>query len=154
MTAHHAALLAALAGAACRPPSPAPLTPAAATGAALLGRWEYVAPPPAQPSLNAGLRVAVEFDSAAGARFSGRVVMWFAGDLGLAPGLFGRVQGEVSPSGSATFAIPFARAGTPPLTITGVLRGDTLAIVTVRRGNEPGPFSTAAGAAFVRRSAG
>lgn len=156
MTPRHAALLAALTGAACRAPSPPPLTPVATTGAALLGRWEYVAPPPprpepTQPSLNAGLRVAVEFDSAAGARFSGRVLMWFAGDMGLGPGLFGRVEGEVTPAGAASFAIPFVRTNAPPLIVSGIVRGDTLAITSARRGVEPGPLSTAAGAAFVRR---
>jgi hypothetical protein len=155
MAAHHAALLAALAGAACRPPSRAPLTPAAATGAALLGYWEYVAPRPlpAQPSLNAGLRLAVEFDSAAGARFSGRVALWFAGDMGLGPGVFGRVEGEVTPAGAASFAIPFVRTNAPPLIVSGIVRGDTLAITSARRGVEPGPLSTAAGSAFVRRPA-
>ena len=156
MNARRAALLAAIACSACRAASPPPLTPAATTGAALLGRWEYVAPPrplPAQPSLNAGLRLAVEFDSAAGARFSGRVALWFAGDMGLGPGLFGRVEGEVTPAGAASFAIPFVRTNAPPLIVSGIVRGDTLAITSARRGVEPGPLSTAAGSAFVRRPA-
>ena len=38
------------------------------------------------------------------------------------------------------------------MTVTGRLAGDTLTITDARHGADPGPFSTAAGAAFVRRA--
>ncbi len=123
--------------------------------AALLGRWEYVAPPAtttaAGPSLGAGFRVTLEFDSIAGPNAYGHVTQWFAGDVGLAPTLFGRVAFGITPNGAANLTIPFARSAGPAVTVEGLLRGDTLRITTARRGDEQGPFSTAAGAAFVRR---
>ena len=154
-------LLLLTAAAACARAGPPPAAPAAPRGvagpapaAALLGRWEYVAPSAttsAGPSLGAGFRVTIEFDSTAGPSAFGRVTQWFAGDVGLAPTLFGRVACAVTPHGAASLTIPFARSAGPAVTVEGLLQGDTLRIKTARRGDEQGPFSTAAGAAFVRR---
>lgn len=159
MSVRHALWLAAALSAACgrtRPPEHTAFpAPAREPADVLLGRWEYVAPatrPRHHPALGAGFRVAVQFDSAAGNQAFGRVVTWFAGDVGLAPTMFGRVEGEVSQDGNTRMSIPFARAEGPAMTISGRLAGDTLAITDARQGDEPGPFSTAAGAAFVRRT--
>jgi hypothetical protein len=158
-----AVLLAATAGHGCRtasPASPAPPAPQAVAapgaadepGAALLGRWEYVAPPrpaPARPALHGGVRVALEFDSAAGTRAFGRVTLWFAGDLGLGPGMFDVVDGAVAPDGAAHLTIPFARSTSAPLTVEGMLAGDTLRITASRQGVDEGPLAPTA--VFVRR---
>jgi hypothetical protein len=104
------------------------------------------------PSLGAGLIVELEIDSVAGKKFWGRVIRWFAGDMGIASSTFDRVVGEVTDSGTANFTIPFARDAAAPLFVSGVLRGDTLTIERALRREEPGPFSTAIGSAFVRRT--
>lgn len=150
-------LLACSTGVSCRaqlkPTSQAASVPLAAV---MLGRWEYTAAarPIARPSLGAGFHVTLEIDSAAGTQFRGRVAFWFAGDLGVSPETFGAVTGSVGDSCRVTFNIPYARAGISPVSVVGLLSGDTLAIKPSRRGEEPGPFSTAAGSAFVRTRRG
>lgn len=126
-------------------------------GAAMLGRWEYVAPaksPARAPTLGAGLLVAVEIDSAQGSLFSGRVARWFSGDVGMPPSAFGPVTGTVGEQG-VQFAIPVVHAGTSQIIVTGRFTGaDTLTIETATRGNDPGPFAQGPGAMFVRTRMG
>ena len=144
---HAAVALTVACGAGAQAPTPA---------TAMLGRWEYRTPPRPRmdgPALGAGLIVEIEIDSVAGKKFWGRVIRWFAGDMGVASSTFDRVMGEVTDSGTANFTIPFARDAAAPLFVSGVLRGDTLSIKSAFRREEPGPFSTAAGSAFVRRAA-
>src|SRR5439155_386864 len=100
----------------------------------LLGTWEYVAPRravPARPSLGAGLRVSLQFDSTAHDTAFGRVVRWFAGDVGKPPATFGTVTGVVTGDGVVSIAIPSAMAGVAPITLTATVAGrDTLTITT------------------------
>ena len=51
--------------------------------AVMIGRWEYARPTPrsGEPSLNVGLIVAFDIDSAADASFHGYVVFWFEGGI-------------------------------------------------------------------------
>jgi hypothetical protein len=123
----------------------------------MLGRWEYRAPKPAvqrteRPALGAGLIVELEIDSVIGEKFSGRVVTWFAGDMGTAATMFDRVIGEVGDSGAVRITIPFARENTAPIFVAGVRRGDTITITSAFRREEPGPFATTQGSAFVRQA--
>ncbi len=126
--------------------------------AQLLGRWAYVAPPrpipSGRPTLNAGLQVTLELDSAAGRTAHGRVGRWFAGDMGVRPTAFGSVTAEVGDSGRVTITIPPARVAALAITVVASRRGsDTLAIIHSRRGNDAGPFAEGPGALFVRRAA-
>ena len=115
-------------------------------GAALLGRWEYVARRP--PTRGAGLLVTLELDSAAGMDFSGRVARWFAGDMGVSPAAFGPVSGRID-GATVTITIPFASAAVARVDVQArLVAADTLQIASSRRGNGPGPF--AAGSRFAR----
>jgi tungstate transport system substrate-binding protein len=132
-------------------------SPAQPSGAALLGRWEYVAPPrsrpPARPSLDAGLQVSLELDSAAGPTAYGRVGRWFAGDMGVRPAAFGPVTAQLGDSGRVTITIPATRPDVAAVTVLTTRRGDdTLAIMHSARGNDAGPFAEGPGARFVRTS--
>ena len=128
----------------------------------MLGRWEYRAPPaprppqpsrpPERPALGAGLIVELDIDSVAGEKFSGRVVTWFAGDMGTAATMFDRVIGEMGDSGTVRITIPFARESAAPIFVAGVRRADTIAITSAFRREEPGPFATTHGSAFVKRA--
>lgn len=129
-------------------------SPAQPSAAALLGRWEYVAPrsrPPARPSLGAGLQVSLELDSAAGPTAHGRVGRWFAGDMGVRPAAFGPVTAQLGDSGRVTITIPATRPEVAAITVLTARRGDdTLAIIHSARGNDAGPFAEGPGARFVR----
>jgi hypothetical protein len=121
----------------------------------MLGRWEYRAPPPRgteRPALGAGLIVELEIDSVVEEKFSGRVATWFAGDMGTSATMFDRVIGEVGDSGIVRITIPFAREGVAPIFVAGVRRADTIAITSAFRREEPGPFATTQGSAFVRQA--
>ncbi len=139
-----------------RAPPPGPQS----RGTAMFGRWEYVAPPlrpPARaPTLNAGLQVTLEIDSAAGPLFYGRVARWFAGDAGVSPEVFGPVTGTVGER-LVQFTIAFVRAGASPIIVGASFAGaDTLRIETASRGNDPGPFAPGSGGGgmFVRTRRG
>jgi hypothetical protein len=109
--------------------------------ASLVGLWEYIhAPRTARttPSLNAGLQVSLEIDSATPDHFSGSVARWFAGDVGVKPSNFGRVTGRIDGS-AITLTIPFAHSNAAPIAITARrVADDTLEIVTASRTVEPG----------------
>jgi hypothetical protein len=133
--------LAALVSAGCNNPiAPAPPPPAAV----MLGEWSYVSPAVVcdAPSLNAGLHVTIAIDSLDGMRFWGRVVLWFAGDVGISPGRFAPVTGSVDRSGGVRVLIAFADPGASSVTIVGVLAGDTLTVSESWLGAEAGPFPT------------
>ena len=127
---------------ACHHHRPVPASPAAA----LLGTWQYQGAPRADtaPTLNAGLRFALTFDSATGRTAFGHVSQWFAGDVGARPGTFGPVVATVDSTGGVTLVIPYAKSGPEPMYFAVRLLGDTLAIA-------PGSsLQTTAGAKFVR----
>lgn len=136
-------------------PPQAPRSPAPPSAAALLGRWEYVAPPrlhpPLPPTLGAGLQVMLELDSAAGRTARGRVGRWFAGDMGVPATTFARITAVLGDSGWVTITIPAGRAKIPGFTILARQRGsDTLQIIRAMRGNDAGPFAEGPAAIFVR----
>lgn len=108
----------------------------------MLGAWSRrnTAVDSGAPSLNAGLLVTIVIDSANGMRFAGHVGRWFAGDVGIPPGVFGPVTGRVDGQGGVTIVIAYAAPDNPPLTISGSVGAD---VVTVREssvGAQPGPF--------------
>lgn len=118
--------------------APTALPPAAA----MLGAWSYNSAPvsPDRPSLNAGIHVSLAVDSVEGKEFSGRVTLWFAGDVGIAPDAFGPLSGSVDGAGGVTLLIRWAAAGQPTLRITGVLADDMLTVHESWFGTAPGPF--------------
>ena len=138
MRAVHAVCATALAWQGCHASHPDPVQGTTL----LLGRWEYVAPRravPARPSLGAGLRVSLQFDSTAHDTAFGRVVRWFAGDVGKPPATFGTVTGVVTGDGVVSITIPSATAGVAPMTLTATVAGrDTLTITTASFAQGPG----------------
>ncbi|HXI34915.1 MAG TPA: hypothetical protein VNH63_12575 [Gemmatimonadales bacterium] len=129
---------------ACHHHRPAPQSPAGA----LLGTWQYrsgIARDTTRPALNAGLRFALTFDSAAGRAAYGQVSNWFAGDVGALPGTFGRVVATLDSAGTIAIVVPYARGNAAPLQFLLTLQGDTLAIRS-----SSSDFQTTAGAKFVR----
>ena len=132
----HAVWAVALVWQGCHASPPEPVQRATA----LLGTWDYVAPRrvPTRPTLGAGLRVSLQFDSAAHDTAFGRVARWFAGDVGKPPADFGMVTGVVARDGAVTITIPSAGAAVAPMTLTATLAGrDTLTITTASFA--PGP---------------
>jgi hypothetical protein len=140
MRAHLADLaFAVIASAGCNNPvAPVTLPPAAD----MLGEWNYasVAVVRDAPSLNTGLHVIIAIDSLDGMRFRGRVVLWFAGDVGVSPDVFGPVTGSVDGLSGVTVVIAFADPDTPMITIVGVLAGDVLTVSDSWLATEHGPF--------------
>lgn len=134
---------------ACSSSVVAPVSPAAV----MLGEWTYAVPhqTPA-PTLNAGFRVEIAIDSLEGMRFWGRVTLWFAGDVGIAPSTFGRISGRIDEANAVRLVIPRAPAEDHPLTVWGELAADVLTIVGCQVGTAPGPF--VANSAFVRLQSG
>ena len=118
--------------------------------AVMLGEWSYGAPHrlDESPTLNAGLQVRITIDSLERMRFWGRVTVWFAGDVGIAPSAFGRVAGRLGDSNSVSLEIPRASTGGSTVMVMGELAGDVLTIRNCYSGADPGPF--AIGTAFER----
>ena len=128
--------LATLLALACRNPGEPP------RAAAMLGQWTYASPAVIRtpPALNAGLHVTLLVESASADRFSGRVLQWFAGDVGISPAAFGTVTGTVDDDGGVTLRIPRTAPGASALTTTGILERDVLTVNESWTGTEPGPF--------------
>ena len=128
---------------ACTTTSLAPDQPAAA----MLGDWSYTSPRIMRdaPDLNTGLRVQIRIDSAAGARFWGRVTLWFAGDVGAPLGEFGRVHGQIDEANGVSLEVPRA-SGT--IVVAGRLEGDVLTVDRCSSDGAAAPF--AAGTRFER----
>ena len=127
-----------LLGACTAPAAPPP-------AAAMLGEWNYSSAPVAydRPSLVAGLLVTIVVESADGMHFRGRVTRWFAGDVGVAPDVFGPVTGSMDGNDQVTVLISRTAPGEPPLAIVGVLSGDVLTVLESRLEATPGPFPAA-----------
>ena len=121
--------------------APSALPPAAA----MLGEWNYSSAPVAydRPSLVAGLLVTIVVESADGMHFRGRVTRWFAGDVGVAPDVFGPVTGSMDGNDQVTVLISRTAPGEPTLAIVGVLSGDVLTVLESRLEATPGPFPAA-----------
>lgn len=119
-----------------------PVTPVS-PAAIMLGEWSYHAPSqrPDTPTLNAGVRVSVVIDSLDATRFWGRVTLWFAGDVGVAPSTFGRVSGSIADRSGVTIRIPREPADDHPLMIIGEVSGDVLTVLDCRAGADTGPFA-------------
>lgn len=133
---------------------PAPLSPVPDDHAAtMIGVWTLASQPRpsgGEPSLNAGLRITLTIDSAEGDRFGGVVTTWFAGDVGVLPETFGRIEGRVAHE-RVILAIPVRSAGVTSLIVDARLTGDSLSVVSSSQGAKPGPLAT--GAVFLRMRA-
>ncbi|HWP37564.1 MAG TPA: hypothetical protein VNL18_08455 [Gemmatimonadales bacterium] len=116
----------------------------------MVGRWEHVRShrPTGEPSLNAGLIAVIDVDSVADVRFSGRVSLWFAGDVGVPVDAFGPVSGSVADLPRVTLLITMKDPLIPAIEVSGELRTDSISVRGSWRGTEPGPF--ALGSAFLR----
>jgi len=117
--------------------------------ALMLGEWSYAAPSRSSesPTLNTGLHVVVTIDSVGDRRFWGRITLWFAGDVGIAPSGFGRITGRIDEHNGVTLEIPRASS---TVMVVGDLAGDVLTVRDCQSGaeHESGPF--ARGTAFER----
>ena len=120
----------------------------------MVGGWRYAQPTPTSgsPSLSAGFRVEIDIDSIAGMRFSGRVVFWFAGDVGVPLEAFGGVTGHIDEALRVSLEIPLTDPSVPASRLGGELSGDRLVVQGSWCGDEAGPFP--AGSAFVRAAQG
>lgn len=116
----------------------------------IVGEWSYAsaAPTPEPPSLNTGLHVTILIESSDGSQFRGRVTFWFAGDVGVAPAVFGPVTGTLDNAGTVMMRIPFAAPDAPAITMVGTVAGDVLTVHDSVCGEGPGPFLS--GRAFER----
>jgi len=116
--------------------------PQAPPAAVMLGVWSHrtAVADSGSPSLNAGLLVTIVVDSADAMQFRGRVGMWFAGDVGISPDVFGPVTGTVDGNGGVTIVIAYAAVDRPSLTISGSLTADVVTVRECSFGMEPGPF--------------
>src|SRR5258705_13229361 len=118
--------------------------------AVMLGEWSYAAPNRISdpPILNTGLHVSVMVDSVKGMRFWGHVTLWFAGDVGISPEVFGRVSGTVDGQDGVMLEIPRASHAQAAVSVEGNLAGDVLTIHRCSSGADAGPF--AIGSTFER----
>ena len=117
----------------------------ARAAAIMAGRWEYTSPrrTTSEPSLGAGLAVAVDIDSVADASLYGRVTFWLAGDVGVPLDAFGPVTGSVGDANRVSLVINLADPSLSPIRVDGVLNDDRIVVDGSWRGNEPGPFPIA-----------
>lgn len=117
----------------------------------MLGEWRYDAAPrvAAASSLNTGLHVALVVDSVAGTGFRGRVTLWLAGDVGIAPSRFGPVTGSVDQDERVRLAITPSASYGPVVSMAGTLVGDMLIVRESWSGTGRGPFLS--GDRFERR---
>ena len=124
-----------LLGACTAPAAPLP-------AAAMLGEWNSSSAPVAsdRPSLNAGLLVTIAVESCDAVHFRGRITRWFAGDVGIAPDVFGPVTGSMDGNDQVTVRISRTAPGEPTLAIVGVLSGDVLTVLESHIEAAPGPF--------------
>jgi hypothetical protein len=98
------------------------------TAAALVGTWDLQAvPPEARPGR---MMLRMRIDSLDGTDVRGRLVHYFAGDVGVDSATFPHFEGEIRDDSVVRIAIRAAARPTSGFTMVGILRTDTIPLGT------------------------
>ncbi len=94
-----------------------------------VGQWSLVHEPVHQPS-GPGIRLTIAIDSVRGTNVYGRLVQYFAGNVGADPSVFRPFTGTVSADGSLSIPITPVDPAALGLVLVGRLGGDSIHLRT------------------------